>query len=711
MFGFGDAARERAQQEERQDLQPMVHEAHRPWSARRHCLAWAVLFAATILIIGAGARNPLVMLLSTEVTIPLAPNRMYATHDGGNAYLIDLSRFRLAKYADSERYPFRSPFALKEDGRELQPHAAHVEIRAGFGKFSHWNDALFFSSSDGSDPFTNGKSYLLTGKIPKLRGLQYLDSVAIVGLMVLFLLQTITAPAVQRNIFRAGLPLLAAALGASYALQLHSGAARFGVTPDSGSYTLNVEDPARAVRPPGYAFFMDLTSDARRVGEDIRSLTRQGKTNRVLTDDGSEHLRKVVFAQKVVLAITLVIAFLGLSAFLPVLLSAAVTLGVGYFFDKSGVSWIVAGPFWEVTTGILLGTSVLAALFRRNSLSHAAAIAAGIAITLYPVLGFLLYVRMVPEHMDFVMSETLTMGAQLLLLACLCCFLSTRKVAWLYLASVAFGLSIWMRPAAIFGLGMIALAVVAAIAFRRRPSIASLAGALLLGVVLMQAPSIYKRLGLDPNAESNPMMSWSLACFALEVAQPDDVKLMPDATAVQFFNEALLERKQQLLQHDAASGPAWTRLGLNMYQVAIPVAQRLVGLDGMSDLLYAFALPIYKAHAGQLAGIWLESFRHGITDGTRLSEQQPLWWTMVGLLLLVCVVRDPMVVTGSIMVLGHFGHVLVASIFDAPIPRYVNATEFLVVVGLSLVIVGAGRELVHLGALRARVSQPGASIS
>ena len=48
-----------------------------------------------------------------------------------------------------------------EDEKELGPaHAGHAEIRQnGKGRFSHWKTLLYFSTSDGSDPRTNGRKY------------------------------------------------------------------------------------------------------------------------------------------------------------------------------------------------------------------------------------------------------------------------------------------------------------------------------------------------------------------------------------------------------------------------------------------------------------------------------------------------------------------------------------------------------------------------
>ena len=63
-------------------------------------------------------------------------------------------------FAYSELY-LRAP--VYEDG-QLLPHAnsMHDDIRAlGGGRYSMWPDAVFFSTSDGSDPRTNGRRYTI----------------------------------------------------------------------------------------------------------------------------------------------------------------------------------------------------------------------------------------------------------------------------------------------------------------------------------------------------------------------------------------------------------------------------------------------------------------------------------------------------------------------------------------------------------------------
>ena len=61
---------------------------------------------------------------------------------------------------DSAAEPDASRILLLEDDRLIgDPHTAHVTIRTqGAGNFSHWNGALYFSTSDNSDPNTNGRN-------------------------------------------------------------------------------------------------------------------------------------------------------------------------------------------------------------------------------------------------------------------------------------------------------------------------------------------------------------------------------------------------------------------------------------------------------------------------------------------------------------------------------------------------------------------------
>lgn len=67
-------------------------------------------------------------------------------------------------YGDDVTTADVSSLALFEDGKLLAPsHTSHDEIVTnGGGAYSHWQNYLYFSTSDGSDPNVNGRLYTYT---------------------------------------------------------------------------------------------------------------------------------------------------------------------------------------------------------------------------------------------------------------------------------------------------------------------------------------------------------------------------------------------------------------------------------------------------------------------------------------------------------------------------------------------------------------------
>ena len=86
------------------------------------------------------------------LTAPYIKEIGYAWYVPLNAYVTE---------ADTLKAPYRSRLLLLEDGKPLwERHILHDDIRSiGAGRYSHWGNGLIFSTSDNSDPNTNGKSY------------------------------------------------------------------------------------------------------------------------------------------------------------------------------------------------------------------------------------------------------------------------------------------------------------------------------------------------------------------------------------------------------------------------------------------------------------------------------------------------------------------------------------------------------------------------
>lgn len=86
--------------------------------------------------------------------------------ESGHCWLVDLPTSIAS--GDNAASPIRSTLELLEGGKSLgPPHSAHDLIRQhGQGAFSHWQNALFFSTSDNSDPRSSGRRYSVVVRIP-----------------------------------------------------------------------------------------------------------------------------------------------------------------------------------------------------------------------------------------------------------------------------------------------------------------------------------------------------------------------------------------------------------------------------------------------------------------------------------------------------------------------------------------------------------------
>ena len=76
----------------------------------------------------------------------------------GFFYSVRLPAFR--QYADTESDK-RSPILLYENDKLLGPaHSPQDQIeRVGLGRYVHWGENMLFSTSDNSNPNTNGRNY------------------------------------------------------------------------------------------------------------------------------------------------------------------------------------------------------------------------------------------------------------------------------------------------------------------------------------------------------------------------------------------------------------------------------------------------------------------------------------------------------------------------------------------------------------------------
>jgi hypothetical protein len=127
------------------------------WPSGRfvHFAIWAALVIACAAALG-------LWQVDTRYAFDLSPNDL--AYDEGAAFRVPIAGqmpWPWQGASDTNSDPRQSRLILFEDGRPLgPPHQAHAEIRfLGNGRYSHWDNYILFSTSDNSDPRTNGRHY------------------------------------------------------------------------------------------------------------------------------------------------------------------------------------------------------------------------------------------------------------------------------------------------------------------------------------------------------------------------------------------------------------------------------------------------------------------------------------------------------------------------------------------------------------------------
>ena len=84
--------------------------------------------------------------------------------------------------------------------------------------------------------------------------------------------------------------------------------------------------------------------------------------------------------------------------------------------------------------------------------------------------------------------------------------------------------------------------------------------------------------------------------------------------------------------------------------------------------------------------MFAHSFAYAVGSGTRLSQTVPWWMALIGVAALAVLARNPIGWAGLTLCAAHLAHLAIVCAINAPLVRYIRATEFLSVIGVFLVI-------------------------
>ncbi|MBI5816155.1 MAG: hypothetical protein HZB29_11175 [Nitrospinae bacterium] len=303
-------------------------------------------------------------------------------------------------------------------------------------------------------------------------------------------------------------------------------------------------------------------------------------------------------------------------------------------------------------------------------------------------LGLYLWLGGYVTPLSSILTEPLAQAWIFLLAGVFALFARYGVAPLIPLAGLLCGIGYLIRPAEIF---MIVLPAVMIFMLWRRKGIkgtwssASIAIALFAAAVLSQIICTFTTYGvLTPS----PMYNQQRMAFALQVAEPSDIGLMPDELSGLFFKRSLerkhVEDKSFRGSRDPKKVAAFEYLDTNVYQVAYPVAREILkghglepGAANFNELFGKVSGPILARHWDKRGAIFIESLNWALYEETfNLARKGALNW-FIGLFMIALILacREHAAISLGLM-LAHAANIIVICMYNFPMPRYYELTEF-----------------------------------
>jgi hypothetical protein len=307
-----------------------------------------------------------------------------------------------------------------------------------------------------------------------------------------------------------------------------------------------------------------------------------------------------------------------------------------------------------------------------------------------------------------IMSESLAATFTLVLATVFVLSLTGYRRGYPLVAGLLFAALFLTRPAATYGAVLCAAIFTVALVRERTFLNREVFIGAALAVMISIAPSIYvyRNTGLfliAPNGLSLSAKAWLTATLATQ----EDVARMPDAESRQYV-EIMLEKRPRAYQlveskewvdvlpelkwHPPivfpagySNQPAWRYANMNLNQVVSPalMAVRHTNTYLTVDLISKAFWPVVKAHREDLYRIYADSFLHGWNSVTRTTAL--FSWTAFLLVLFAAVFCNPRLGLPALVLFAtHASNVLIVATNDAPIRRYILATDYFVLLAAAI---------------------------
>ncbi len=693
--------------------------------ARRHAsVVFLPLFLLAVVATGWLRLAPLdkPMLAALDV----AEGGLPIVHHDGPFYAVDFSGLsaaprggRIGHQAGPTRLTPSQVF-LFEDGRALRTGFWGAEGAKPLGVFLAERSSVRFSSSDGSDPRTNGRRYTLVVQVPQWQlraGDPFVSNPALfidrrslwpaaVGAGVALALGLALAraasgaPVRQR---RAIAVVCFAAVSGALAIEALPHWNDVGAMYDTASY---MEPPASSLRPPGYRLLA------------VASMTDPAPTTfdsyplyAVVVGEQGDGALRLVRTQKLIAGAALLAFGASLAAIVAAPVAAALALGIGtmaagvpYLFTAPAFRWIV------LAVGIAALILAAAAAIRRRGrdrlrpLLVVCAALAGVAAS-----GMAIEYGLFAAYLDWVQSEALALSFLLLTLAAAIAYLFARWRAMPAAAAVAAALGALTHPGSLY-LWLVVLGLLP-VAFRRGRKEGWLQSAWVLAVLGLGMGALYAFTAVVP--QTVQLNELHRMAFALRIAEREDAARMPDAETRAFLERALAERDARGGSPGAARRAFREHLHELRFDIGWPAALAVARATGAADaegrariIVVRAANAVLGLHFDRYLGVVWESLRE--TPGLmRIAYLVPWWLLAPALAVLIALVRGTHGYLGTMLIAAAILGYLLVAFASGPVFRLTNPIDLLLCLACLVLMAGAWHSFSGTECAPSRVDTPG----
>ena len=289
-----------------------------------------------------------------------------------------------------------------------------------------------------------------------------------------------------------------------------------------------------------------------------------------------------------------------------------------------------------------------------------------------------------------IMSEAIAQAWLFLILASFFAFLWKR---WKFLLPLSgfFCAGLYLtRPAGVYGGVLLVAMFLWALYHEWRSYWLPCLIAVLLTAALIASPILYTYFTVG-NLYPTPMYALAKIAFALQVAEPEDINLMPDEQAHRFLIKALEIKRvedakiEAVVPRGQGRRPYFTQVTANLYIVSALAINDVLPEGSPTDnmnLLARVSTPLLAHHRFEYYKLALNSFWYATT---RLSIYS-FWGIITICLVLALLLRGWAGFSAIALIFTHLTHLWIVSLFDIPIMRYIWATQFLILLSLFIML-------------------------